>query len=82
MLYARAASGEFLARAGHRDEARRMGIGARLEHARAELDRVRSPEYLTGLVGTIGADPIHRMRARPEPPAASEARATAAAGRM
>ena len=74
---------EFLARAGHREEAKRMGIGTRLEHARTELDRVRSPEYLTALVGTIGADPIHRpMRSRPEPSPASEARgAPAAAGR-
>jgi phosphoenolpyruvate carboxykinase (diphosphate) len=51
---------EFLARAGHRDEAERLGIGKRLEHARAELERVRAPEYLSSLVGTIGADPIHR----------------------
>jgi hypothetical protein len=51
---------EFLARAGHRDEASRMGIADRLEHARAELERVGSPAYLTALVGTIGADPVHR----------------------
>jgi hypothetical protein len=58
---------EFLARAGHRDEAQRLGIGARLEHARAELDRVSAPAYLTALAGTIGADPIHRpLRGRPD----------------
>ena len=51
---------EFLARAGHRDEAARLGIAGRLEHARAELERVGAPGYLTALVGTIGADPIHR----------------------
>jgi phosphoenolpyruvate carboxykinase (diphosphate) len=51
---------EFLGRAGHRDEAERLGIGKRLEHARAELERVSAPEYLSSLVGTIGADPIHR----------------------
>ena len=51
---------EFLASPGHRDEARRLGIPGRLEHARAELDRVRSPEYVQALVGTIGADPVHR----------------------
>jgi hypothetical protein len=51
---------EFLARAGHRDEAERLGIGKRLEYARAEIERVRAPEYLSSLVGTIGADPIHR----------------------
>jgi phosphoenolpyruvate carboxykinase (diphosphate) len=58
---------EFLARAGHRDEAERLGIPARLDHARSELDRVSAREYLTALTGTIGADPIHRpMRGRPE----------------
>ncbi|HEX6105867.1 MAG TPA: hypothetical protein VFZ26_09800, partial [Gemmatimonadales bacterium] len=36
--------GEFLASPGHRDEARRLGVPARLEHARAELERVRAPE--------------------------------------
>jgi len=51
---------EFLTRAGHRDEAKRLGIAGRLEHARAELKRVSAPSYLTALVGTIGADPIHR----------------------
>lgn len=51
---------EFLARAGHRDEAVRLGIAERLEHAEAELERVSAPSYLASLVGTIGADPIHR----------------------
>jgi hypothetical protein len=51
---------EFLARAGHREEAERLGIAERLEHAHAELERVGVPEYLKSLVGTIGADPIHR----------------------
>ncbi len=51
---------EFLASPGHRDEAQRLGIPKRLEHARAELDQVRSPEYVKSLVGTIGADPVHR----------------------
>ena len=53
---------EFLARAGHKDEASRLGIAERLEHARAELERVSSREHLAALVGTIGADPIHRPR--------------------
>jgi hypothetical protein len=51
---------EFLARAGHREEAERLGIAERLRHAHAELERVRVPDYLKSLVGTIGADPIHR----------------------
>ena len=59
---------EFLSRAGHRDEARRLGIPALPEHARAELDLVSAREYLTALVGTIGADPVHRSaRARLSP---------------
>ncbi len=58
---------EFLARAGHRDEAERLGIPARLHHARAELERVSALDYLGTLAGTIGADPIHRpTRARAE----------------
>ena len=58
---------EFLARAGHRDEAARLGIAGRLEHARGELERVSAREYLAALVGTIGADPIHRpVRGRQE----------------
>jgi hypothetical protein len=51
---------EFLARAGHREEAERLGIAERLEHARVELERVSDPEYRKSLIGTIGADPIHR----------------------
>ncbi|HEU4589112.1 MAG TPA: hypothetical protein VFS11_10710, partial [Gemmatimonadales bacterium] len=58
---------EFLARAGHRDEAERLGIAGRLAHARAELERVGGAEYLQSLVGTIGADPIHRATG-PEAP--------------
>ncbi|HUF35691.1 MAG TPA: hypothetical protein VMN37_07055 [Gemmatimonadales bacterium] len=51
---------EFLGSPGHRDEAGRLGIPARLGHAQAELERVSAPEYLRALVGTIGADPVHR----------------------
>jgi len=60
---------DFLARAGHREEAERLGIAERLEHAREELRRVSSPEYLASLVGTIGADPIHRAPKEPGVPA-------------
>lgn len=51
---------EFLTRAGHRDEAERLGIPSRLDHARRELERVSALDYLGALAGTIGADPIHR----------------------
>jgi hypothetical protein len=52
---------EFLALPSHRDEAVRLGIQARLDHAKAELARVSSDEYRNELVGTIGADPIHKQ---------------------
>ena len=51
---------EFLARAGHQDEAERLGIAKRLEQARSELERVSAPQYRSSLVGTIGADAVHR----------------------
>jgi phosphoenolpyruvate carboxykinase (diphosphate) len=73
---------EFLASPGHREEARRLGIPARLERARAELDRVTAPSYLTALVGTIGADPVHRPPRGPgrwEAPASARSVAGAAA---
>jgi hypothetical protein len=53
---------EFLELPGHRDEAERLGIKARLDMARLELERMRSRAYLTDLQGTIGADPVHRPR--------------------
>jgi hypothetical protein len=72
---------EFLASPGHRDEARRLGIPARLEHARAELERVRAPEYVRALVGTIGADPVHRpVHGRPSRSGAGARAATVKAG--
>ena len=52
---------EFLALPSHRDEAQRLGIQPRLDHARAELARVSADEYRNQLTGTIGADPIHRQ---------------------
>lgn len=54
--------GDFLSSPGHRDEARRLGIPGRLDQARTELERVRAPDYLKALLGTIGADPVHRRR--------------------
>jgi len=38
--------------------ASRLDLDKRLTKARAELDRVRSVEYLGSLVGTLGADPM------------------------
>jgi len=53
-----------------------------LEHAREELERVSSPEYLGALVGTMGADPIHREPSEPgrDVPAKSVSVLEAAAG--
>jgi hypothetical protein len=59
----------FLARAGHRAEAERLGIAGRLAHARAELERVSAAQYVDSLVGTIGADPVHRAAGAPAQPA-------------
>ena len=48
----------FLKKATHADEAERLGVPARLEHARAQLRRVQSPDYLRDLTGTLGADTL------------------------
>ncbi len=40
------------------DEVERLNINDRLIKARAELERVESPDYLEQIVGTIGADPL------------------------
>jgi phosphoenolpyruvate carboxykinase (diphosphate) len=53
---------EFLELPGHQEEAERLGIPARLDLARRELERVTSRSYLAEIDGTIGADPIHRTR--------------------
>jgi hypothetical protein len=39
-------------------ERHRLKLDVRLTEARAELERVRSVEYLGSLVGTLGADPM------------------------
>jgi hypothetical protein len=46
----------FLEKDSHRDVAEEMDIGGRLAHAQAMLDRVKRPDYLDSLKGTIGAD--------------------------
>jgi hypothetical protein len=48
----------FLKRVTHADEAERLGIADRLRAAQARLREVQSPDYLTELSGTIGAEPI------------------------
>jgi hypothetical protein len=52
----------FLNDVQYSDEAERLGIGARFEAARVKLAQVESRDYLAGLVGTIGADPLKPAR--------------------
>ncbi len=48
----------FLKRPHYGDEAQRLGIAARLEHAKKTLEAVEAPSYLEALTGTLGAEPI------------------------
>jgi hypothetical protein len=48
----------FLNRPGYREVAAQLDVSGRLDRARQELRRVKSPEYLKQLVGTIGSDPM------------------------
>lgn len=52
---------EFMTRPGYDVEASRLDINARLIAAKQELEKVSKESYVESLVGTIGADPIHRM---------------------
>ena len=49
---------KFLKRPSHADEAARLGVAGKLEHARKTLEQVESPAYLRQLTGTLGAEPI------------------------
>jgi hypothetical protein len=57
---------QFLEDADYSDEAERLGIRARLEAALQKLELVRQPEYLSSLVGTLGADPLQPPRVMAE----------------
>ena len=56
----------FLDDADYADEAERLGIPGRLEVAMQKLETVKHPDYLKGLVGTLGADPLKPVRAGAE----------------
>jgi hypothetical protein len=56
----------FLDNQDYADEADRMGIGDRLSAANKRLKMVSSPDYLKGLVGTLGADPLKPARVMEE----------------
>jgi hypothetical protein len=52
----------FLNDTEYSDEAERLGIARRFDAAGKRLAQVQSREYLEGLVGTIGADPLKSAR--------------------
>ncbi|MDX2457600.1 MAG: hypothetical protein QNL87_08845, partial [Gammaproteobacteria bacterium] len=53
----------FLDDADYADEAERLAIPGRLEMALQKLETAKHPDYLKGLVGTLGADPLKPVRA-------------------
>ncbi len=52
----------FAGKASYTEEAARLGIAARLEHARKLLETVKTPAYLGTLRGTIGAPTLTAAR--------------------
>ncbi|HVY69390.1 MAG TPA: hypothetical protein VHH73_05645, partial [Verrucomicrobiae bacterium] len=64
---------KFLARTSHADEAARLNIRGRLEHAQRQLDQIEAPDYLARLQGTIGAEPVERHIRLASAPAAAAA---------
>jgi hypothetical protein len=67
----------FLNDTEYSDEAQRLGISRRLEAARSKLAQVQSREYLAGLVGTIGGDPLKPARCLSEQTTAESRRVVA-----
>jgi hypothetical protein len=51
----------FLKKPGYAEEAVRLGIATRLEHARKALEQAESADYAASLVGTLGAEPIEKF---------------------
>jgi len=49
---------KFLKKKNYEEEAKRLGLAAKLEAAWATYHKVKSPGYLAGLQGTIGLQPI------------------------
>jgi hypothetical protein len=52
----------FLKKKNYTEEAGRLGIPARLEAARDMHQKAKSPDYLTGLKGTIGLQPLAALK--------------------
>ena len=55
----------FLGKANYAEEAARLGIVSRLEHARRTLESVRAPSYLKMLSGSIGAQSLQTLTHQP-----------------
>lgn len=53
----------FLKKKNYADEAARLGVPARLESAWETYHKVKSPEYLAKLKGTIGLQPLAGIKA-------------------
>jgi len=49
---------QFLKKTSHADVAEKLQIGSRLVLARKQLETIESPDYLAGLTGTLGAEPV------------------------
>jgi hypothetical protein len=52
---------DYLADPVHIDVVRELRLYERLEYAKQQLARVSTPDYVDELVGTIGADALHRI---------------------
>ena len=55
----------FLGKANYAEEAARLGIVGRLEHARRTLESVHAPGYLKALAGSLGAQPLQALTHQP-----------------
>jgi hypothetical protein len=55
----------FLGKTNYAEEAARLGVAGRLEHARRNLESVRAPDYLQSLAGSIGAQPLQTLTHQP-----------------
>ena len=50
----------FISDANNEEIVKEMNIKARLENVKASYKKVSTKEYLTSLIGTIGADPLFK----------------------
>jgi hypothetical protein len=57
---------QFLAKANYAEEAKRLGIPKRLQEARRKLKWMDTADYLSGLRGTLGAQPLPAAAREPQ----------------